>query len=101
MGDTLGHYAAYKGHFKVLQYLIKLNDTFNTPNYVQTQIKTERTDCNRCSPTISTIMDVQKPSNSKLRNSMNGTNYNIVYCVVFAELDAVIILILDFVLIGF
>lgn len=87
MGDTLGHYAAYKGQVQVLQYLINLNDTFNTPNYVQTQIKTERTDCNGCSPTISPRMDVQKPSKSKLRGSMNGINNNIVYCFVFDELN--------------
>lgn len=91
MGDTLGHYAAYKGHFQVLQYLIKLNDTFNTPNYVQTQIKTERTNCYRCSPTSSSIMDVQKPSKPKLRNSMNEINDNIEYCFVFDGLNLVII----------
>jgi len=34
MGDTMGHYAAYRGHFKVLKYLITKGDKFEYPNTV-------------------------------------------------------------------
>ena len=34
MGDTIGHYAAYRGLFKVLGYLIHRGDTFDVRNNV-------------------------------------------------------------------
>lgn len=34
MGDTLAHYAAYRGHYQVLSYLIKKGETFDTENTV-------------------------------------------------------------------
>lgn len=34
MGDTIGHYAAYRGLLKVLAYLIKRGDTFDVRNNV-------------------------------------------------------------------
>lgn len=34
MGDTLTHYASYKGHKKLLEYLIKKNADLKIPNTV-------------------------------------------------------------------
>ena len=38
MGDTLGHYAAYKGLMKVLDYLIQRGDRLETYNTVRIPI---------------------------------------------------------------
>lgn len=35
MGDTVGHYAAYRSYFEVLKYLFKIGDRFQIPNTVR------------------------------------------------------------------